>query len=748
MAIRLSGLSSGLDTEALVGALMSAQSMKKTKVEQSKTKLEWKQTKWKDLNDKLYKLYNEQVTKMQLQSSYMTKKASVSDATKASVTADVNAVNGSYTLEIENIATSQYLTGGKINASSGDAKLSDLDPSLVNKEINVTVGGKESRFTITADTTLDDFTSALKDAGLNANFDATQKRLFISSKNSGLSNAFSLTTTGLSSGEVSARSDLRDAVGYSNMSAENKKIVDGAMQTLQNVAQGSDEYNKALQSITQAAQDTSKAKADSAASKYMKAKLYSENYDAEKTAAQANQKDNFYNADGTIKDELKVQYGDEFDRFTDDDKEKQGIASMSREDYITMKVTADYDVAVAQEADTKTVAKVNDLISNDAAVKTEMETIAITGMDASTIEGLSNEAKQKYYGTGNDVDPLNITGFDGTSALDLSKIEKAVSDYTSVSDRGSADNSALSSLGLANITIAADGSQVINGGNGGGPSGMALIAASDSVIKLNGAELTSSTAAVSANGLNINLTGLTKDSGPITFSVTNDVDSVYNSVKNMLKEYNNIMKEMNTLYSAPSAKGYEPLSSEQKKEMSDDDIKLWEDKIKDSLLRSDTTLNSIMSGMKNAMMSSVQYEGKNYSLASFGIMTSTDYTEGGLYHIYGDSDDAVYGDRPDKLKAALEQNPEEVVNVLSKVFGNLRSVMSDKMAGSKVSSSLTFYSDIKMKDDLKAYEKDIKSWENKLADMEDAYYKKFTALETAMAKLQSQQSNLSALFGM
>ena len=68
MGIRMSGLSSGLDTEAIVGALMSAQSLKKTKIERNKTKLEWKQTKWAELNTKLYKLYTEHVSKMRLQS--------------------------------------------------------------------------------------------------------------------------------------------------------------------------------------------------------------------------------------------------------------------------------------------------------------------------------------------------------------------------------------------------------------------------------------------------------------------------------------------------------------------------------------------------------------------------------------------------------------------------------------------------------------------------------------------------------
>ena len=93
--------------------------------------------------------------------------------------------------------------------------------------------------------------------------------------------------------------------------------------------------------------------------------------------------------------------------------------------------------------------------------------------------------------------------------------------------------------------------------------------------------------------MDITLTGLTKTDEPITFSVTNDTESVYNSIKSFLKEYNSVMKEMNTLYNADSAKGYEPLTSEEKEAMSDDDVKLWEDKIKKSLLRSDSTLSSI-----------------------------------------------------------------------------------------------------------------------------------------------------------
>ena len=134
MGIRMSGLSSGMDTEAIVKELMSAQSMKKNKVVKAKTKLEWTQTKWSELNTKLTGLYNNFVSKMQLSTAYKTKKTTVSDATKASVAAKTSAANGSYSMEIKNVATSQYLTGAKINASASD-KLTDIDSSLLNKEI-------------------------------------------------------------------------------------------------------------------------------------------------------------------------------------------------------------------------------------------------------------------------------------------------------------------------------------------------------------------------------------------------------------------------------------------------------------------------------------------------------------------------------------------------------------------------------------------------------------------------------------
>ena len=753
MAIRMSGLSSGLDTEAIVGALMSAQSLKKTKLTQAKTKLEWTQTKWKELNTKLYKLYSEQVSKLQLQTSYMTKKATSSDETKAKITASAKAVNGSYTMEVNNIATAQYLTGSKISASSGSTKMVDLDSSLLNKEIEVKVGGKTTKFTITEDTTIDNFTSELKKAGLNASFDTAQKRLFISSKDSGLANAFSITTSGVSDAEVTARKNLRDAVGYDSMTTANKKIVDDAMKKLETSGVDTTEYQEALDAITGAALSTRTAKTETAASTYIKAKLYGENYAAYEEKAKESLKSNYFTEDGEVKDELKTKYAAEFDAYTQEEKEKLSVENMTKEEYVNWRANQLYDQEVAKQADTDTTSFVNKQISSDEETKLAVKEAAYAGKTEDEIRVLDSRALAKYYGSGNAADSLNISAIEGTSTFSSDSIKSDISgvvrDYASVTDRTYALNgSALAGIGLADIKVDDAGNVTVNGNADGSlPDDMGLVKASDSEILLNGAKMTSSSSTVSVNGLSIELTGLTKAGEPLTFSVSSDTDAVYNTIKNFFTEYNALMKEMNELYDADTAKGYEPLTSEQKKEMSDDDIKLWEDKIKASLLRGDSSLGSVRSAMRNTMMSQVTYNGKTYSLASFGICTSTDYTEGGLYHIYGDADDSVYADKDDKLKKALEEDPDAVVNVLSDIFGNLRKTMSDKMAGSKVSSTQTFYSDIKMKDDIKDYEKQIKEWETKLADMEDAYYRKFTAMETALAKLQSQQSSLSGLLG-
>ena len=221
-------------------------------------------------------------------------------------------------------------------------------------------------------------------------------------------------------------------------------------------------------------------------------------------------------------------------------------------------------------------------------------------------------------------------------------------------------------------------------------------------------------------------------------------------VKDFLTEYNNIINEMTKLYNADSAGSYEPLTDDEKDQMSDKEIEKWETKIKDSLLRRDSTLGSVMTAMQTAMMSSVEIGGKKYSLSSFGISTlgflNAAENEQNAYHIDGDEDDANTSGKTDKLMAAINDDPDTVMQFMQQLSTNLYSAIGDKMKSTDLSSAFTIYNDKQMKTEYTNYTKTIKEWEKKISDREDYYYNKFTQMESAMTKLNSTQSSISSYF--
>ena len=181
--------------------------------------------------------------------------------------------------------------------------------------------------------------------------------------------------------------------------------------------------------------------------------------------------------------------------------------------------------------------------------------------------------------------------------------------------------------------------------------------------------------------------------------------------------------------------------------MSEKQIEQWETKIKDSLLRRDSTISSLTSTMRTALSSSVEIDGKSYSLVSLGIKTGL-YTENGQLHIDGDKDDASVSNNEDKLRKMIEEDPDKVYQILTGVGNQLYDKLKDSMSSIKgLRSALTVYNDKEMDTQITSYTKKIAEMEEKLQDMEDRYYKKYAALETAMSKLNAQSSQLAGFFG-
>ena len=161
-------------------------------------------------------------------------------------------------------------------------------------------------------------------------------------------------------------------------------------------------------------------------------------------------------------------------------------------------------------------------------------------------------------------------------------------------------------------------------------------------ITLNGTDYESNTNVFSINGLTI--TAMKETSEDIVVTTKDDVDGIYDMIKSFLKDYNSIINEMDKLYNADSAKGYEPLTDDEKDAMSDSEVEKYEQKIKDALLRRDSNLSTVSSTLKEVMSSGLEVNGKQMYLSDFGIETLSYFTaaenEKNAYHIDGDADDS------------------------------------------------------------------------------------------------------------
>lgn len=638
MPLRMTGMTSGLDTDSIVSALMEAQTTKKTKVENKKTKLEWTQNIWTGLNKKLYSFYTDSAGKMRFQSSYQTKKAASSDASILTATAQSSASSGSYTVKVNQLAAAQYVTSAKVSAKSTDASgkvteskvTSDTKLSALGFDtegdttIEITAGEKTINLNVDETTTVRDFVNALKDAGLNASFDEKQGRFFISAKESGADGKFTITSKTMTGEQVAAQNKLMDSVDYSNLSSGDQDTVKKILSDLKN------------------AQDTSAAA------------------DAEKSLQDI--------SDRTAKEKATEYYKN---KLTDD---------------ISEEYTGKIDNAVTSGL-------------GDAGIEKQSERYA-------------------------------------TISLAVNGYAQAMKDGTEQSKE-----SALKLLGMDDI----DGSAVKESADG---TGMVVIEAADSIVQVNGATLTSSNTTLDVNGLSLNLVSASDREVKVT--VSNDSTAVYDAIKDFVEQYNSALSEMNKYYYADSSRGYDPLTDDQKEAMSDEEVEKWETKIKDSLLRRDSTLSGILETFRTSLtgITVKASDGKTYSLANLGITTGKDYKEYGLLHIKGDEDDTDYADSENTLQSMINSDPDIVMEVMSGIASNLYNNINKKISTTTtMKSALSFYNDKEMTKQMTQYKKDIKSWETKLSDMEDRYYKQFSAMETALSKLQSQQNSLASYLG-
>ena len=636
---------SGMDTESLVSALVSSYKLKKDNLVKAQTKLSWKQEKWKTMNTSIYGFYSGKLSSARFSTSYNLKTSSVSNDKYAKVTASSSAVNGTQRLKVKQLASTGYLTGGQIKAAdgskiTGDTKISDIVGTTDGSISFKTASGTKS-IDITSDMNVNQFVSKLKEAGVNASFDENNARFFISSKESGKDNDFSLVAN--------------DSNGL---------------------------------------KDT--------------AKSYADKYNAAKDKLDALAADDTWDHSLTLDEyvaKLKTETPDILNAYDKYKKEKVDSEGNTVKDS-DGKVVYEYDTEVKKKASNESLIKVYD--DNSKVIRDTKDYVTI-GDDGKAVADASNANVLQ------EVSDTNADRQAKAKALLDSKIAMA-----------------------SNVTGSASS------------SGAVRITGQDSEIELNGATFTNNSNNYSINGLTIEAMEVTGND-EVTITTNTDVDGIYDMIKGFLKDYNDLVKSVDVAYNAASSKGYEPLTSDEKDAMSDDEVKKWEEKIKDSLLRKDSTLGSVLDTMKNDMAKSFKVGDKSYSLSSFGIATlgyfNSPENETGVYHIDGDKDDSKTSANTDKLREIISNDPDTVISFFSQLSTQLYTDLGKKMAASSTSSAYTIYNDKQMNTQYSEYNTKISAAEDKVTTWEDYYYSKFSAMESALAKMNAQSSSLSGLFG-
>jgi flagellar hook-associated protein 2 len=692
----MTGMYSGLDTEAIIQGLVETRQAKIDTMKKEQTKLEWTQDAWKTLNSKIYAFYNKSLTSMTMAGSYMKKTTSLTDDSVASVITSNASMNAEQKLVVSQVAKTAYMTGEKVSSTSGD----DISKSTLVTDLGVEAGSsfditvgsgssaKTTSISVDDTTTVEDLISKMKSAGVSASFDTTNQRFYLGASTSGSAGNFTITSSMPKGAE--AIESLGLMTNYDDLKAAYENIA-----KMDDPANATDRLNYINAEVTK------------------QAAAYAEQSDA--LAATISSQETTKATQ--ISDYNSTYGGTSLDALTDAE-----VAQVSTD------IQALQDIkdggGTLSEDDEKKLTKLQ-------AQKSAIEEYKSLD-DSLTANKAAKTNADQYFTSAGGV----ITGTPTLEAKVTAEVDAQIADAASK----------LSSTDWASLE--ADSAVMIQG--------------QDSEIWLNGAKYTSTSNDYNINGLTITAKKVTEDTNSdgviddnddgVSMTTKDDSSGLYDMIKGFMKEYDTLINEMDKLYNATAAKGLAPLTADEKEAMTEEDVKTYETKIKDALLRRDSSLNTVASAFRTVMDAGYTVNGKTMTLADFGVeklgyFAAAD-NERNAYHINGDEDDADVSILDNKLKSMIATDPSTVSDFFQKISKSLydtSKTLLKRQDGYK--SGVTVYGDVKLQNDYNDYAKKIADAEEDLSDYEDKWYDKFTAMETALAKLQSNTSSITSLLG-
>jgi flagellar hook-associated protein 2 len=282
-------------------------------------------------------------------------------------------------------------------------------------------------------------------------------------------------------------------------------------------------------------------------------------------------------------------------------------------------------------------------------------------------------------------------------------------------------------------------------------------------VTINGTTIEISSNKFTYDGVTFNLKADIPDKSNVTVQVGSDTQGIFDNIKTFVNKYNELIADFNGKVSEKRYRDFPPLTDDQKKDMKENDIKLWDEKAKSGLLTNDSTIKSFLTEMRNSLSMVIEGTTDGFNtLKDIGIGFSKSYTDNGKLVL----DEA-------KLKGVLQTNLEDVKKLFSlkdpdtpistttvndrkahnesgfgwRIYDRLNTTISQlgSLAGSP-NSSVDNKSTIAKQ--IKALDANLLKEQQKINAYEQRQWKQFTAMEKALAQLNSQSSWLSQQLGM
>ena len=266
---------------------------------------------------------------------------------------------------------------------------------------------------------------------------------------------------------------------------------------------------------------------------------------------------------------------------------------------------------------------------------------------------------------------------------------------------------------------------------------------------------------ITVAGVTYNFNNVSEAGKTTTVNVSQDTDKIVDNVKKFVDMYNTLLDSLNDKLSEEKYSDYKPLTKEQEAEMSEEQIKKWNEKAKSGLLYHNNEVRSLVSDMREAIYTPVDAVDSKYnSLSAIGITTTT--TKGHItldedklrkaltedpdcvYQLFASDQDSSYiagSTNTNKLTAYEKKDDYKNTGIANRLYNAMTenmSIFEDYAGTSKATDDQSYLGKLitNMQTKMTNFQTLMKSYENKL-------YDKYDAMEVALSKLGAQLSYIT-----